>query len=681
VRWSTWRSDSPLPWVMFAGVAFIALGVAAGQQADPRLAAGAPWLVTVGVLAVVSAGLVAWSITGGAVVAAGLWLCAGGWFLHSLPAGTDARASWPLMLVAGLLLVSVGVPAVRHGRAGSRGVVQRWTRRDRRNGGVASTWQVLRSASRYAARRKAKVLRPSLRESTAWQRLRSPTTSYATRLARVGVVWVWSTVEDITVRLGGPRTGKSGELAGRIVEAPGAVIATSTRTDLIDLTAAVRHRSGPIYVFNPAGIGGDKYASTIGFDPLSGCREPKTANDRAADMLAAVSSPGKDGGDREFWASQARRVLAALLHAAALGGLSTREVLVWVSAPGERATQNEVQRLLRRSSEQNYEADALQFLTTNDRTRSSITATIMPALSWMTDPTAEATARGGSFDVGQLLEQQGTVYMLGAEDAQTAPLVTALTGHIARQARKIAGRQPSGRLDPALTLALDEAALICPVPLDQWTADMGGRNITLHIAAQSRAQLRQRFGDAGAAAILNNASTLLVFGGTKDPDDLQAYAALTGERDEDVDTYDPAHKVTSTTTRRVPVLSSAQIAQLPHGRVLVIRRDMPVAVGRVQMAWKRRDIRAEARRAEVERLNELTAARWQEFTAWAAAKVLAASEWAAVRPARIAALGRRVREDRAIHRMRARAKPADRDEVDAEVIAFPNRGAGEESAS
>ncbi|MGH3461223.1 MAG: type IV secretory system conjugative DNA transfer family protein, partial [Kribbellaceae bacterium] len=474
---------------------------------------------------------------------------------------------------------------------------------------------MLRSASRYAARRKARVLRPSLRRATAWQRLRTPTTAYATRLARVGIVWVWSPVEDVTVRLGGPRTGKSGELAGRIVEAPGAVIATSTRTDLIDLTGPVRQRRGPIYVFNPAAVGGDPFGSTIGFDPLSGCTEPKTANDRAADMLAAVSSPGKDGGDREFWASQARRVLAALLHAAALGGLSMREVLVWVSAPGEQATQNEVQRLLRRSVEQNYEADALQFLTTNDRTRSSITATIMPALSWMTDPAAEASAKSGSFDVEQLLEERGAVYMLGAEDAQTAPLVTALTGHIARQARRIAGRQPSGRLDPPLTLALDEAALICPVPLDQWTADMGGRNITLHIAAQSRAQLRQRFGDAGAAAILNNASTLLVYGGTKDPDDLQAYAALTGERDEDVDTHDNRHRVTSSTTRRVPVLSSAQIAQLPPGRVLVIRRDMPVAVGRAQMVWKRRDIRREARRTEVERVNALMDERWQRFTA------------------------------------------------------------------
>jgi type IV secretory pathway TraG/TraD family ATPase VirD4 len=120
---------------------------------------------------------------------------------------------------------------------------------------------------------------------------------------------------------------------------------------------------------------------------------------------------------------------------------------------------------------------------------------------------------------------------------------------------------------------------------------MGGRNITIHIAAQSRAQLRQRFGEAGAAAIINNTATLLIFGGTRDPDDLAAYATLAGERDEDVDTYDHTRGQTSTTTRRVPVLTAAQIAQLPAGRVMIVSRGMPVTIGTVQMAWKRRDVR------------------------------------------------------------------------------------------
>jgi type IV secretory pathway TraG/TraD family ATPase VirD4 len=118
---------------------------------------------------------------------------------------------------------------------------------------------------------------------------------------------------------------------------------------------------------------------------------------------------------------------------------------------------------------------ALQFFENNPNTQSSISTTIMPALAWLSNPTAVAAAApGGDFDVARLLSERGTVYLLGAENAQTAPLVTALTAHIAREARAIAARQPDGRLDPQLTLVLDEAALICLIPLDRWTADMGG---------------------------------------------------------------------------------------------------------------------------------------------------------------------------------------------------------------
>src|SRR6478752_7163068 len=123
----------------------------------------------------------------------------------------------------------------------------------------------------------------------------------------------------------------------------------------------------------------------------------------------------------------------------------------------------------------------------------------------------------------------------------------------------------------------------------------GGRNITMHIAAQSRAQLRHRWQDTGAAAILNNAGTMLLFGGTRDPDDLQAYTTLIGERDEPVKTYVRDGRLVSTTVRRSPVLSPSQLAQLPAGRGVVIRRGMPPAIGTVTMAWQRRDVRAAAR--------------------------------------------------------------------------------------
>lgn len=517
----------------------------------------------------------------------------------------EFRAYWPLMVMAGSALVGLVALWWWHRHVGSSGRLLRWTRRLNRNDGVASAFQIWRVAGRRAMRKKMTILRPSLKELPWWRRMLVPTRELASPVARVGWVRVWSPIEDVTLRVGGPRSGKSGEMAGRIADAPGAAIVTSTRTDLLELTSALRAEKGPVWVFNPAGLAG--LESTITFDPLMGCKYATTANDRAADLLAGASAPGA-GGDREFWSDQARRTLAALLHAAALDGLSMQDVLGWVADPDAGAA--EITRALRRSEVKSFEPAAVQFLNTNDRTRSSICATIMPALGWLTNATAAAAAaKGNVFDVERLIAERGTVYMLGAEEAQTAPLVTALTAHIAREGRRIAANQPGGRLDPPLSLELDEAAIISPIPLPRLTADMGGRNVRINIAVQSRAQLRDRWGDNGAAAIMNNTALLLVFGGMKDDDDLKSYALLAGERDEDVHTWDEDGKVASTTVRKVPVLPPAQIAQLPARHVLIIQRGMPPAVGIVQMGWTRRDIKAANKRAQRAGLRAEEAAR------------------------------------------------------------------------
>ncbi|MGH3983508.1 MAG: type IV secretory system conjugative DNA transfer family protein, partial [Pseudonocardiaceae bacterium] len=188
-----------------------------------------------------------------------------------------------------------------------------------------------------------------------------------------------------------------------------------------------------------------------------------------------------------------------------------------------------------------------------------------------------------------------TVYLLGAEESQVAPLVAALTGHIAREARRIAARQPSGRLDPPLTLALDEAALICPVPLDSWSSDMGGRGVHIIAAFQSRAQLAARWGATGARVILGNAGVVVLFCQGDDTEDLTHWSALAGERDELVTTTDPSGRATSRTTRKVPVIAPAQLANLPKRRVVVLHSGMPPVLGWAHMAWKRRDVRAQAR--------------------------------------------------------------------------------------
>jgi type IV secretory pathway TraG/TraD family ATPase VirD4 len=558
--------------------------------------------------------------------------------------GVLAHAWQPLLLGAGVLAICGYVSWRRW--VGPGGFVHRSWHRSRRHHGMASRWQMLRRASRLAVRRQMRTLRPSYEQLSFWQRLRVPTTEFAYRLCRVGWLTVWATCEDAKLALGGPRTGKSGELAGRIIDAPGAVIATSTRTDLVTGTAQLRAAEGPVFIFNPSGVGG--IASTVTFDPLTGCEQPKTAVDRAGDLISGgrtSSNAHSSEGEREHWAGQARDLLAVLMHAAALGGRSMREVHAWVSDPDRHY--EDIRTLMRKSPEPGFEAELVHFVTTNDRTRSSITQSIRPALMWLHDTTAARAAGQAvsapvidasgvtipaddlplTLDVEALLALSGTIYILGAEDAQVAPLVGALTGHIARVAREVTGRQPEGRLEPPATFALDEAAIICPIPLDKWSSDMGGRNITIHVATQSRPQLRQRWGPDGAAAITNNAAALVIYGGTRDADDLQAYCILAGEREERVVTRDHTGRVISETTQRVPVFTPAQIAQLPRGRVLLIRRDLRPVIGKVQMAWQRHDVRA------VKRANRGAARAAKRAVVWGQRRELARRYWAAYRAA------------------------------------------------
>ena len=508
------------------------------------------------------------------------------------------RSTHPVLLAV-LVVGLCGLVWHRYGATAA--TVTRWGSVIRRKSGVASGVDISRLSGPVAMRRRAPTMRPSLAVAGARARARQLTTlpveEVAVRLCRVGAQTVWCPVEEVVLIFGGPRKGKTQLLACQVIDHPGAVIVTSTRTDLLDQTGPLRAARGPVYVFNPVGLG--ERPSTVTFDPLTGCVDPVTAAERASDMLAGAGHTygGSGSADRAFWDDQGRRNLAALLHAAALGdALTVADVGDWLSDLEGAATQ--ILGLLRnRSPEPAFEASVSQFIQTNERTRSSITATIAPALSWLTHKPAQSAALpvrdgGHPLDVAELLAARGSVFMLGAEEHHVAPLVCAMTGWIAREARRIAACQPGGRLDPPLGLRLDECALICPIPLHDWTADMGGRGVSIVACFQSRAQLIDHFGSAKAATIINNASAKVLFGGTGDRDDLQYWSTLAGERDEPITTTDLHGRVASRTTRRVPVLAPAQIATLPPGRVVVFTSAMPPVIGRAQKAHKRADVRA-----------------------------------------------------------------------------------------
>jgi len=378
-----------------------------------------------------------------------------------------------------------------------------------------------------------------------------------------------SSIEEHTAILGATRQGKTGYLADRILGAAGPVLAASSGGDLVRLTMHLRAQHGPVYVFNPSNIGQIKSTLAFGIYNLVGCEHPQTAIDLATDLLAGTPLANAQK-DRE-WLERANEALSAFIHAAALGGGTMHHVQRWVADPDSAV--EPVLNALRNSPEPAIGYQALQFFNLG-RPRSSVCMTITPALRWLADPVAVECASGGALNVETLLAEKSTVYLLAEKDGPVAPLITALAGYVARNSRRIADRQSHERLEPGFKLILDEAPSICALPLPAWTADFGKRNISIDIVGQSLSQFADRWGDKGAGALLTNCSTVVVFGGTKDPQGLSTFTTLAGD-----------------------LLKPWQFMQLPKLHAVVFRNGMLPVVGRPPMVWQRPDHKAAVSRA------------------------------------------------------------------------------------
>lgn len=470
----------------------------------------------------------------------------------------------------------------------TKAIIARRAELDQRSGGVASRLDIAEHAGPKALRLKAAVLRPSLRKLSRRELRRLSLAELGVQIARLGWgLWgetLYVTNEDGTLRIAGPRAGKTLSLACHGIDAPGAVITTSTRLDLAEMIHQARSAKGRVHIFNPAGLG--DLASTVRWRVLDGCEDFATAMRRAADLIPEST------GEGERWDNQARRILAILLNAAALDGRGMRDVMRWVyDSTSKEALAEIVDGLLAAPIGGRDRVGAItSHWKTNDRTKSSITTTMMLPLAWMADDRARTLGDAPADDpdllnITDLIERSETLHLIGHED-QTglSPLIGALVAEIGHAARTLAARKPGGRLDPPLTMLLDEAALTCPVPLDRWTADMGGRGVTLHICAQSLAQLRARWGDNGAATIVANVTALLWFGGSASADDLKDISLLTGEHRMKVTGADHKNDRDDDGEKRgeyrwVPVLSVAQIRALAPFQVLVLRRALNTVVG------------------------------------------------------------------------------------------------------
>ncbi|MDN5715712.1 MAG: type IV secretory system conjugative DNA transfer family protein, partial [Janibacter sp.] len=176
--------------------------------------------------------------------------------------------------------------------------------------GIATRTDVSKAASETALLRRARHLRASLDKPRP--------TDVGYRIGTSRGHGVWASVEDSILLLGPPRSGKgAGVVINMILDAPGAVVTTSTRPDNLTATLRARQKIGPVAVFDPQHLA-EGVPAGLRWSPIRGCEDPLTAMIRATGLAAGtgLSAGGVEGGG--FWEGKTRTALQSLLHAAAL---------------------------------------------------------------------------------------------------------------------------------------------------------------------------------------------------------------------------------------------------------------------------------------------------------------------------------------------------------------------------
>lgn len=456
-------------------------------------------------------------------------------------------------------------------------------------GGLSTPRDLDQSATRKPLLRRSEALRPSLTKATA--------SDVGYLLGYAHGRELWASVEDSMMVLGPPRSGKGLHLViNAILDAPGAVITTSTRPDNLAVTLAARQEMGPVAVFDPQKLAGDAGVG-LRWSPIRGCQTPHIAMVRAMGLARDTGLGGKGVDNGAFWENTTRCALQAMLHAAALAGRTPKDLYIWSLS---RAAAHDAVAILRAHPGAAHGwAEGLDGMLTGDsRTSESVWMGVRQSLSCLADPDVLAAVSPGpdeDFDPLSFIDRKGTLYILGTGGGASTcgSLVAALIEDITDAATGRGNRSTGQRLDPPLLLALDEIGNLTALPsLKLLMAHGGGSGLTSIPVFQSLAQARESYGQETATAMWDSSIVKVILGGMSSAGDLRDLSALIGEHDEETESWTIGHDGTRSvqrSLRRVPVMPPEKIRTLPFGTGLILLRSAPPIIADLRPWTKRTD--------------------------------------------------------------------------------------------
>jgi type IV secretion system protein VirD4 len=322
----------------------------------------------------------------------------------------------------------------------------------------------------------------------------------------------------------------------------GAVIVTSVKSDVVEMTAKWRRSLGDVQVLEPGRDGG------LTWNPLEGVSTLRHATRVARDLTLE-----SDRGDGAFWNALATKLVASLLILANERGATIFDVAQVVE-------RHDVGSWL--GTRPSVASDVVRsFLDYDPKTLDGVLTTadtmLMP---WrFAQPLAA---------VRHVVEGANTLYLCSSRGEQRhyEPLF--------RGALRMVLEEQQRRVDEGsqrrLLMVLDEAATVASLDeLDQLAATVSGLGVTLVTVVQDFAQLVARWGPR-AATIVNNHTTRLVLGGLADAT---------------VGTYLPE------LVESRPEAPSVPIRLRPRGTGLVVAEGRRIFHVRLRPWWRDRSLR------------------------------------------------------------------------------------------
>ncbi|GEB58274.1 type IV secretory system conjugative DNA transfer family protein [Streptomyces gardneri] len=251
-----------------------------------------------------------------------------------------------------------------------------------------------------------------------------------------------------------------------IRDAEGPVLVVTSDPTVWSSTKDARGKLGPVLVHDPGHL--CDTPGRLHWSPSEQCEDPAVAQQRAAALLAPVRPLSRLDAAT---ADTAETLLRCWLHAAAVDGRPFRQVHRWAQGAGA----HEPVRILRShpkaaSGLAGLLESALTAHPESRRLAQELTARALAALSSIHIREACVPNRTDSLALASFLAEGGTLYVVGEpiENPRAhpgaMPLLTALAASVVEHGRRMAARSSDGRLDPPLTLVLDDVAAVAPLP-------------------------------------------------------------------------------------------------------------------------------------------------------------------------------------------------------------------------